>query len=716
MASVVGIDLGTSTSEIAYEDPISRRATLVKPREEPSPIVPSAVWFSANRGQAVVGRSAYDMRVPMADEVVLNIKREMGNLDYPPRQFLGKSYGPPEIAAEILRYLRDAAEKHLEDTVRQAVITVPAKFEALARQHTQKAADLAGLEVLKLLPEPVAALVGYLGMERRRDYLAMVYDFGGGTFDCTVVHAQGSKFQVLSKAGERQMGGAHIDELIAEQILGPKVREAGYEFYWPGRADPSAAGNEWARRNGQELLNWAEEAKKSLADPDRHSAIVSLSRLEMPGKARGPVRVEIHQREVQELIEPLLQAANEQMLMALDGADRTREELDFVLLVGGSTRLPAIRDAVRRFMGETAFREADDSKRKVLADGDPDLLVARGAALVAAAHGKQGRSIEVVDILLNRVGYREAGGNRFLPLFAKGTDIRSAQRDLTFPWARGDTMSLSLYEGDGERCTDPQNKYVGTIQMGPAQLAPGTQAMLHVEYRPDAALPTANAWVASTRAPITTRVIFEKTQMTAAGSVAFDRTRDVDLVFCIDTTGSMRYGSCLEDFRKACTGFAHWLESAGGDLNARLATLCFGDRHAGEREITYSFTPDTRVFLSRLANLEHRDGGDAPESSLDALETACRLPFREGADVRRRVVLVTDAPPAPPESVSLEKILENLAALGITVDVLGPYCQEYDTVVTRTRGRIYNLDEECERFVGDLKRHLSPQGAGTGAK
>lgn len=590
--------------------------------------------------------------------------------------------------------------------MRQAVVTVPAAFGTLDREHTEEAARLAGLETLMLLPEPVAAMVGYPGLRAHpdREQVAMIYDFGGGTFDCTIMRARGNQYQVLAKAGERDLGGARIDERIADQLIRPRLLQEGFDL---------AANEPWARQIYQQVLDAAENAKKSLSDEQKPKTTVVLPHLEAPGKPPRTVRVEITQAELQETIAHFLRAANEQMAIALERAGMTRDDLDMVILVGGSTRLPAIRKAVREFMGETEFdeRERSPARRKVLADADPDLLVARGAAIVAASFGKSEYQIELVDILLDTVYLRVPGAvARYQPLFAKGTDVAAARRDISLGWPRGETIALDLYEGETEG--RPGAKYIGTAKVGPVTLPPGTPVTLSIRYRTDRALPEVSARVRATGDPLRAAMVYEQSSVAVTASPRLRLARELDLVFCVDTTGSMIHGGHLERFRQHCAAFVRSLPES--ELDVRLAAISFGDRAGGEREHVYSFTPDHRLFLTRLGSLPENDGGDEPESSLDALDTARRLPLREGETTRRRVVLVTDAPPRAPEGGPLERLVTGLAARDIRVDVVGPFCTQYDAVVAGTGGRHYELDDGLPRLFDDLRAQVrADAGEGT---
>lgn len=696
----VGIDLGTSTCEVAYWDSVARRIRNVSFGGEGGPIVPSAVWFDRERGRTVVGEQAYVMRVPKHREVVLNIKREMGR-DY---RFVldGREYTPAEISGEILKYLKAEAERFTDGEVKQAVITVPAKFDTLAREHTEEAARIAGLETLMLLPEPVAALIGYesVAQDPEREYVAMVYDFGGGTFDCSVVHARGRQYRVLSKAGVHRLGGAQIDERIADQLIRPKVLHAGFDL---------ASEEEWALKIRAKILEVAEAAKKSLSDESRRSVVAVLPHLVAPGRPPQTVRVEITQEDLQKTIADLLRVANEQMALALENAGISRAELDMVVLVGGSTRLPAIREAVRQFMGEKAFDGRDGGVRKVLADANPDLVVSRGAARVATSYDLRDERIELVDILLDTVYLRVPGSlTQFRPLFARGTEIEQAKRTLRLQWPRGDTVAVDLYEGEKDGA--PGAKYVGTLKLGPASVPKGTPVELTIQYRTDRALPEVTARVRKTGTPIRATVEYEQHSVQASGSARLQVTPELDLVFCIDTTGSMVHGDHLEKLRHCCTRFVNAL--AESDLDLRLAAISFGDRAGGERETVYSFTPDPRLFITRVGSLNENDGGDERESALDALAVALRLPFREG-ETRHHIVLVTDAPPHRPEKGSLEQLVSQLAAHNIRVDVVGPFCQEYDTVVAGTGGRLYNIDDELDQLFADLEESIGHASSGT---
>jgi len=196
-------------------------------------------------------------------------------------------------------------------------------------------------------------------------------------------------------------------------------------------------------------------------------------------------------------------------------------------------------------------------------------------------------------------------------------------------------------------------------------------------------------------------MVYERESVTATGIPKIEMKKELDLVFCVDTTGSMVQGGHLERLRQQAAAFVGSLPES--EMDIRLAAISFGDRAGGERETVYSFTSDKRLFITRLNSLNENDGGDEPESSLDALGAAQRLPFREGSGARRHVVLVTDAPPQKLQEGSLESLVSDLGGRQIRVDIVGPFCKQYDTVVHGTGGRHYDIDDDMGTLFTDLE-------------
>ena len=378
MSVGIGIDLGTTTSEIAIYDPDIERPRVLD--IEGQKIVPSVVWFDtrADRNTIVVGDVALNNQLLHSSDVVSSVKRQMGKSPSAlqeakysgprlPLTFQGRQYGPPQISAEILKYLALNAG-NVGYPVRDVVITVPAEFNLRQREATVQAVEQADLNLLMLLPEPVAALLAYDGLDRERGQTVMVYDLGGGTLDCTLIRVEGADNEVLAKTGGMDIAGDAIDEIFYQQI----------ESRFASQLKVTLSQEDAGLR--QTVRTKCRSVKEKLSDAEK--ATFSLRSLTLKSGQVVNFNDEISRVEFHGWLRPILTAGGVQIAKALDEASLRPDDIARVLLVGGSTRVPAVREMVEKRFGEA----------KVLADLPPDLIVAQGAA--KAAHAlQQGQQI-----------------------------------------------------------------------------------------------------------------------------------------------------------------------------------------------------------------------------------------------------------------------------------------------------------------------------------
>jgi molecular chaperone HscA len=461
----IGIDLGTTNSLVAY---VKNERPVVISDCDLEALLPSVVQYESN-GEVTVGRRAASRASEYPRDTIVSVKRFMGRgADDPetrrlgPYEFVdaapgesntvrfrvagGRVLTPVEVSADILRALKAQAEDELRN-VGGAVITVPAYFDDAQRQATKDAARLAGLEVLRLINEPTAAALAY-GLEKRQNGTFAVYDLGGGTFDVTVLVLDDGVFQVRSTGGDSQLGGDDMDRAIAHELLAA----LGFE---PARQTPELV---------RLVLDEARKAKHALTTEERVEAVV-------PGHAG----VTITRERFEALIRPLLERTGVACRRALKDAGLKAEDLDGVILVGGATRVPA----VRRYVFEIL-------KKEPLADIDPDQVVALGAAVQADLLAGQGRSDDVLllDVIALSLGIEVGGGvvDKILP--RNSTTPSSARATYTTQEDNQTGFEIHVLQGEREMVADNRSLARFTLKGIPPM--PSGMARLEVTFHVDA--------------------------------------------------------------------------------------------------------------------------------------------------------------------------------------------------------------------------------------
>jgi molecular chaperone DnaK len=461
---IVGIDLGTTNSEVA----VVRDGIPVVLAEDGDPILPSVVGLSAD-GRLLVGHAARNQFVVAPERTVKSIKRRMGE---DATVNLGEqSYRPQEISAMILRTLRDRAARQLGRPVAKAVITVPAYFNDAQRQATREAGELAGLEVVRILNEPTAAALAYDpgGPDLRR---VLVYDLGGGTFDVSVVAAEGGVVEVLASHGDTKLGGDDFDELLFTLVSDRFADEHGVDL----RA------NRVARAR---LLRTVEAAKRQLSDHP-FARVEEEFIAEKNGLALH-LNQEISREDYENLIRPLIDRTMDCVQRALDDAALTGSAIDQVVLVGGSTRTPLISHLLEDRLGQPAHKEVN-----------PDLIVAMGAALQGAIIAGADVGSVLVDVTPHTLGIKcldDVGGgfgvpflHRFAPIINRNTPL-PASRSEVFRTVedRQATVEIDVYQGEDHDVR--RNHRVGRFLVeGLAPVAAGNQIVVQLDLNLDGML------------------------------------------------------------------------------------------------------------------------------------------------------------------------------------------------------------------------------------
>ena len=454
MAKIIGIDLGTTNSEAAY---MEGGAPKIIPSAEGSAyggkMFPSVVAFT--KDGILVGEPAKRQAVLNPDKTVMQIKRKMGT-DYKVR-IDGKDYTPPEISAMILRKIRTDAEAFLGQKITQAVITVPAYFNDNQRQATKDAGKIAGLEVLRLVNEPTAAALAY-GLDKKGEGKIAVLDLGGGTFDVTLMEMGEGVFEVTSTSGDTALGGMDMDNAVIQWLVSEFRSEHGIDL----SADKQAL---------QRLRDAAEKAKIELTN-----AMETTINLPFIAQKNGqPVHLEkkVPRSKLEQLIEPVLARLDGPIRTAFNDAKWAFTDVNHIILVGGPTRMPVVRERFERILGRPAERTVD-----------PMQCVALGAAIQGAVLSGEVKDIVLLDVTPLSLGVETQGGV-FHKLIERNTTIPTKKSDIFTTAADGQTM-VEVHVLQGERSMAADNISLGRFYLQGIPPAPRHVPQIEVAFDIDA--------------------------------------------------------------------------------------------------------------------------------------------------------------------------------------------------------------------------------------
>jgi len=448
MGKIIGIDLGTTNSEVAFIE--AGKPTIIKSAEG-QPYFPSVVAFTKN-GEKLVGEAAKRQAVTNPEGTILRIKRKMGSGEKVKAH--GKEYTPEQISAYILQKIKEDAEEFIGEKITEAVITVPAYFNDDERAATKNAGKIAGLKVKRIINEPTAASLAY-GLDKEGDHKIAVYDFGGGTFDITLMEVGDGVFEVLSTNGDVKLGGSDIDMALVDHIADSFKKQHKVDL----RKDPKSL---------QRVLEAAEKAKMELSST--LSTDINLPYITVVDGEPQHIEMTLSRSDFEKIISPIVDKTKAPCVQALKDAKLSAKDIDHIVLVGGTTRIPLVKKKVEEIFGQPPKR-----------DVDPMECVAKGAAIQGGVLGGDiDKDIVLLDVTPLTLSIETLGGVA-TPLIERNTTVPT-KKSKVFSTAADNQPSVEINVLQGERPMAADNKSLGRFHLDGILPAPRGMPQIEVTF------------------------------------------------------------------------------------------------------------------------------------------------------------------------------------------------------------------------------------------
>ena len=470
---IIGIDLGTTNSVVAV---MEGKEPKVIANKEGNRLTPSVVAFN-DKGETLVGDIARRQAVTNPKRTIYSIKRFMGRRhnevggeekmvpyevvggpeDYVKVRAGDKEFTPPEVSAKVLRSLKESAEAYLGHKVNKAVITVPAYFNDAQRQATKDAGQIAGLEVMRIINEPTAAALAY-GLDKKAQETIVVFDLGGGTFDVSVLEVADGVFRVISTNGDTHLGGDDFDKTLIDHVADQFKKEQGIDL----RKDTMAL---------QRLQEACEKAKKELSSAQ--SSDINLPFITADASGPKHLQITITRAEFEQMCDPLVERCRGPVVQALKDAKLDPKQIDEVVLVGGSTRMPKVQELVRKLFGKESHKGVN-----------PDEVVALGAAIQAGVLGGEVQDVLLLDVTPLSLGIETEGGI-FTKLVERNTTVPT-ERKQVFSTATDNQTAVTVSVFQGERPMARDNRLLGQFNLEGIPSSPRGTPQIEVKFDIDA--------------------------------------------------------------------------------------------------------------------------------------------------------------------------------------------------------------------------------------
>ncbi|MCL2396729.1 MAG: Hsp70 family protein [Defluviitaleaceae bacterium] len=686
--SYLGIDLGTTNSvAIIYKD--SGDVLEVVKIDGTDEILPSVVSYID--GGVVVGSEAKSGAIIYPEATIISVKRLMGSDEKIIAGDMEKT--PEDVSADILRTLKRAAEEQAGEVFDEVVITHPAYFNDRQIFATRQAGLLAGFKNVFLLSEPLAAAIEY-GYRQGYAQTLLVYDLGGGTFDACVLEVGKDEngqeiFQELADVGDMALGGDDFDSEL--------IRWMKEKFSQQNGVDLDTLDHAERKRVLQKLKFEAESVKKKLSGTNK--AQIRINPLVIIDGVPQNLSLEITREEFEARIRKYVDRSRDIIEEALKRAGKGADEISKVILVGGSTLIPMVKRMVAGYIKEP-YRATDPAKSVAMGAAIYNYLIHLPNSNVKV--GQITRQIFGTEAVVN-VATRERA---LIPIIPMGSPIPTRISDANFAATGAGTVNVDVYQW--EQGHEHDRKYMGSVIFG--GLSGATQ--LEITYAIDENN-LFEVYVKDVATGNAQRAEFDRTQFAAPPVErvnADGAIGNVNIVFCIDTTGSM--DTYINGVKDRAIEFAQILASKGATF--KLGLIGFGDLGEGEKPSVYNFTDDVARFQKQVNNIPRTYGGDIPESALDSLETGIELlaTARHDGPAKSIFILITDAPPHVPthSGKSVADICNMLNSHNVVTYVVARKDREsieaYDPV-TKPHGKYYDLSDKFYDILDNIAASIA---------